>query len=370
MVYKDCKIVELNEQMTQQDRTIIDMQELVSEKDEVIRGRDKAIHILQTSIKEKDELLRNHESIIVKLTAKMDKMTDELNAFQQRPLQHPHAVECSNSYQPTCSDNSAALVAPPESQLPAPLDAASMNSGENYYKLQLLCTEKDAVICNLQNEIDRLNGCINAEMTGKLQVVEDLKGEVAQFSQQLQSIHVDSDVSPSDPRHLSVTDEDRNKLIAGKDRQIEEMEEIVKSQVNDILGYQARVEALEANIQELSALLKEKDDTVNSLEHKITDITKQLQMNVHEQTSLHQQGDDLTKVQNDESSSGIASDIEYSSNELRELVKTKCERGRTENRGVIKVQRGDGETGIFVIGTREFIQGSVSENSGTRTNVG
>ncbi len=45
IVYKDRKIIDLNNKVLDHDRIVIDLQELVGEKEEVIRGRDKAIQV-------------------------------------------------------------------------------------------------------------------------------------------------------------------------------------------------------------------------------------------------------------------------------------------------------------------------------------
>ena len=45
MVYKDKKILEMNNINLEHDKKLIDVQELVNEKEEVIRGRDKAIQV-------------------------------------------------------------------------------------------------------------------------------------------------------------------------------------------------------------------------------------------------------------------------------------------------------------------------------------
>ena len=84
MVYKDNKIVELNERVTEQDQVIIDMQELVSEKDEVIRGRDMAIQLLQSTVTEQSMRLRDQESLVARLSAKVERAEIELNAFHER----------------------------------------------------------------------------------------------------------------------------------------------------------------------------------------------------------------------------------------------------------------------------------------------
>ena len=45
MVYKDRKIMELNNKNLDHEKVVLDLHELVSEKNEVIRGRDKAIQV-------------------------------------------------------------------------------------------------------------------------------------------------------------------------------------------------------------------------------------------------------------------------------------------------------------------------------------
>lgn len=48
MVYKDSRILELNNKILEQDKKVMDLQEFVSEKNEVIRGRDQVIEVSPT----------------------------------------------------------------------------------------------------------------------------------------------------------------------------------------------------------------------------------------------------------------------------------------------------------------------------------
>ena len=45
MVYKDKKLLDLNNKLLDTDKVIMDLQETIHEKDEVIKGRDKAIKV-------------------------------------------------------------------------------------------------------------------------------------------------------------------------------------------------------------------------------------------------------------------------------------------------------------------------------------
>ena len=45
IVYKDKNLLDLNNKILEQERKMIDIQELVGEKNEVIRGRDKVIEV-------------------------------------------------------------------------------------------------------------------------------------------------------------------------------------------------------------------------------------------------------------------------------------------------------------------------------------
>ncbi len=45
MVYKDKKLLEINNKLLETDKVIMDLQETILEKDEVIKGRDKAIKV-------------------------------------------------------------------------------------------------------------------------------------------------------------------------------------------------------------------------------------------------------------------------------------------------------------------------------------
>ena len=47
MVYKDKMIIELNNKILDSDRRLIDIQEFVNEKEEVINSRNKAIRVLK-----------------------------------------------------------------------------------------------------------------------------------------------------------------------------------------------------------------------------------------------------------------------------------------------------------------------------------
>lgn len=56
MVYKDRMIMELNNKILEQDRKVMDLQELAGEKQEVIRGRDKVIEVIKgTSFKKQQK---------------------------------------------------------------------------------------------------------------------------------------------------------------------------------------------------------------------------------------------------------------------------------------------------------------------------
>ena len=87
MVYKDHKIVELNTRLTDQDGAIMDLRELVCEKNEVIRGRDMAIQLLQASISRQTGRLHDQEALIARLSAKVDRAEVELSAFHDRLLE-------------------------------------------------------------------------------------------------------------------------------------------------------------------------------------------------------------------------------------------------------------------------------------------
>ena len=87
MVYKDHKIVELNTRLMDQDGAIMDLRELVCEKDEVIRGRDMAIQLLQASISRQTGRLHDQEALIARLSAKVDRAEVELSAFHERLLE-------------------------------------------------------------------------------------------------------------------------------------------------------------------------------------------------------------------------------------------------------------------------------------------
>lgn len=45
MVYKDRKIMELNNKILEQDKRVMDLQEFAGEKDQVIRARDKVVEV-------------------------------------------------------------------------------------------------------------------------------------------------------------------------------------------------------------------------------------------------------------------------------------------------------------------------------------
>ena len=48
IVYKDKNLLDLNNKLLEQERRMIDIQELVGEKNEVIRGRDKVIEVIRS----------------------------------------------------------------------------------------------------------------------------------------------------------------------------------------------------------------------------------------------------------------------------------------------------------------------------------
>ena len=50
MVYKDRKILELNNIVLEMDRRVMDLQELAGEKQEVIRGRDRVVEVSEKMI--------------------------------------------------------------------------------------------------------------------------------------------------------------------------------------------------------------------------------------------------------------------------------------------------------------------------------
>ena len=50
MVYKDRKILEMNNKVLEMDRRVMDLQELAGEKQEVIRGRDRVIEVSDIQI--------------------------------------------------------------------------------------------------------------------------------------------------------------------------------------------------------------------------------------------------------------------------------------------------------------------------------
>ena len=54
IVYKDKNLLDLNNKILEQERRMIDIQELVGEKNEVIRGRDKVIEVNIHSAFEKE----------------------------------------------------------------------------------------------------------------------------------------------------------------------------------------------------------------------------------------------------------------------------------------------------------------------------
>ena len=118
MVYKDHKIVELNTRLTEQDQHVIDLQEHISEKDEVIRGRDMAIQLLQSTIAQHTTKLRDQESLIVRLTTKVERAEIELNAFHDRLESDTSEEEKSFAVQiKTIQDNFAELLTKKEDRI-------------------------------------------------------------------------------------------------------------------------------------------------------------------------------------------------------------------------------------------------------------
>ncbi|CAL1543522.1 unnamed protein product [Lymnaea stagnalis] len=84
MVYKDRKIIELNNKILDQDKRIMDLQEFAGEKDQVIRGRDKVIEVLQNSIKERDQTVQDQALLISKLTARVESTNEKVDDVSEQ----------------------------------------------------------------------------------------------------------------------------------------------------------------------------------------------------------------------------------------------------------------------------------------------
>ena len=82
MVYKDHKILELDNCVTEKDKAVMDLNELVSEKNEVITGRNKVIQILQDAISEKDRMLHENQILICKLQEKITQAKEETSCYE------------------------------------------------------------------------------------------------------------------------------------------------------------------------------------------------------------------------------------------------------------------------------------------------
>ena len=145
MVYKDRKIIELDAQIEEKDRSAMDLRELVNEKEEVIRGRDKAIQLLQATIAERERTLRDHESIVARLTLKVD-------AYEQhgeRPTQEAGAL-------PQAAGD-LNLVTSQIKELQRHFDAAFTEKEKEVSQLETRIVEKDVLLSELQSNLVESN---------------------------------------------------------------------------------------------------------------------------------------------------------------------------------------------------------------------
>ena len=173
MVYKDHKIVELNTRLTEHDQHVIDLQEHISEKDEVIRGRDMAIQLLQSTIAQQTTKLRDQESLIVRLTAKVERAEIELNAF--RDQMDSDASEEQKSFAvhvKTIQENFAELLTKKEDRI--------VELQQQVAKLEEMIA---AEVVADGNEVNRLTSS-GPPLTDKLQ---ELEAEVERLEESLQN---------------------------------------------------------------------------------------------------------------------------------------------------------------------------------------
>ncbi|XP_055888049.1 kinectin-like [Biomphalaria glabrata] len=84
MVYKDRRIMELNNKLLEQDKRVMDLQEFAGEKDEVIRGRDKVVQVLQNDIREKDQTVQDQALLITKLTSRVESTNEKLDLLTEQ----------------------------------------------------------------------------------------------------------------------------------------------------------------------------------------------------------------------------------------------------------------------------------------------
>eukprot|EP00058_Branchiostoma_floridae_P004184 XP_002589672.1 hypothetical protein BRAFLDRAFT_64036 [Branchiostoma floridae] len=90
MVYKDRLVMELNNKILEHEKSALDLQEHVKEKEEVIQGRNKAIQLLQQQIAEKEQTISDQGALVEKLTKKVEDI-EERNGVLAEQLREKEA---------------------------------------------------------------------------------------------------------------------------------------------------------------------------------------------------------------------------------------------------------------------------------------
>lgn len=80
---KDQRLLELNNVIMEHERTIIDLREHLSEKQQVIETRSKVVQLMQETLRDREQTVRDQEALITKLVAANEKLKDGTSENQK-----------------------------------------------------------------------------------------------------------------------------------------------------------------------------------------------------------------------------------------------------------------------------------------------
>ncbi|XP_067012259.2 protein lava lamp [Anabrus simplex] len=272
MVYKDKKIMEQNSRILQLEASILDLQENLKEKDEVIDARTRAIALMseekekkrkftQDNLDDTREQMRLMQHNFISLEAEMKQEKQELMKQIEAKDRRLHQLEESNQKLESVRYDLSTRIAELQSKVvnlqTQNSDLQKMHTGgpEGSRVEQLLKQLDDANKQMIKNKAQYKNKIKQlTKQLDSLKKVSDASGEILQLQQRVAELE-------EDKGNLQLHLVDFDELKAGEERwqrMVEELEERVKQQSRD----------LDSHLHALSLLEAEKLDLVQGLQEE------------------------------------------------------------------------------------------------------
>jgi chromosome segregation ATPase len=286
---------ELLEQRVKENSELENVLSLVKTSEETLKARLTEVETSVENLKrEKESLLMGIEVARREVVEKEAKLETVTSALSEKDGSISGIVEEANRLRTSLSDSERNLEIKDkemeEQRKSLEEYTAKVSDLEGQLsKLERQCEEHGVMKLELMNQIT----CLDEEVKAARRTIENAEGELAESRKTIANLNED---------------------LASKEQKIEEL--------TVSLTNLSVVSSESSN--DLERVRNEYEDAIKKLADercKVRQIVEELSGRAlgADQAGVEQQ----QLVQNNESSSGIASDVEYSSNELRELVKTK-----------------------------------------------